>query len=102
MIRHVVAFTLSADDPSQRRQDATAMKQRLEALASVVPAVRSLEVGVDLGRVSGHWDVVLVSEHDSVAALGADQVHPEHVAAAEFVASVVRDKVCVDYEAGSR
>jgi hypothetical protein len=98
VIRHIVVFTLSADDPAQKREDARAMKQRLETLASVIPGVRRLEVGADLGLVPGHWDVVLVSEHDSNAALEAYQVHPEHVAAAEFVRSVVRDKACVDYE----
>jgi hypothetical protein len=100
VIRHVVVFALRADDQAQKRTDARAMKQRLEALSSVVPGVRSLQVGIDLGRVSGHWDVVLVSDHDSVAALEAYQVHPDHVAAAEFVSSVVADKACVDYDVG--
>lgn len=98
MIRHVVVFTLSAEDEAQKRKDAEAMKERLEGLVSVVPDVRSLDVGFDLGLVPGHWDVILVSEHDSNAALEAYQVHPEHVAAAEFVGTVVRDKACVDYE----
>lgn len=98
VIRHVVAFRLAAEDPAQKRRDARAMKARLEPLAAVIPGVHELQVGFDIGRVSGHWDVVLVSEHESNAALEAYQTHPKHLEAVEFVNSVVRERACVDYE----
>jgi hypothetical protein len=93
-----VAFELAAEDPYQKSRDAEAVKERLEALASVIPGVQRVDVDFDLGKVQGHWDVVLVSEHDSSEALEAYQVHPEHVEAARFVSSVVRQRACVDHE----
>jgi hypothetical protein len=98
MIRHIVAFRLASTDPTQRTLDARGIHNHLTALVGVVPTVRSIEVGQDLGFVHGHWDVVLVSVHDSNADLEAYQVHPEHVRAAAWVATVVNDRATVDYE----
>ncbi len=97
MIRHVVLFALAAEDPTQKQRIAQEMKERMEPLASAIPGVRRLEVGFDMGRVPGHWDVVLVSEHESDAALEAYQVHPRHLEVLDFVNSVVRQKACVDH-----
>jgi hypothetical protein len=98
VIRHVVAFLLAAEDAAQKRLDAQEMKARLEPLATVIPGVHRLDVGFDIGRVSGHWDVVLISEHESNAALEAYQTHAQHAEVVEFVNSVVRERACVDYE----
>ena len=98
MIRHIVAFRLTSTDPAQRTLDARGIHDDLTALVGVVPTVLSIEVGQDLGFVHDHWDVVLVSVHDSNADLEAYQVHPEHVKAAAWVATVVNDRATVDYE----
>ena len=98
MIRHIVEFKLSADDPDQRELDALGIQERLTALLGVVPSVRTIEVAPDLGVVGGHWDVVLVSEHDTLAHLEAYQAHPAHREAAAWVSTVVSDRATVDYE----
>ncbi len=98
MIRHIVAFRLTSTDPIQRTLDAHGIHDRLTALLGKVPTVRTIEVGQDLGLLSDHWDVALVSTHDSNADLEAYQVHPEHVEAAAWVATVVNDRATVDYE----
>lgn len=98
MIRHIVAFRLASADPTQRTLDARGIHDHLTALVEAVPTVNSIEVGRDLGFVHDHWDVVLVSVHDSNANLEAYQVHPEHLKAAAWVATVVNDRATVDYE----
>ena len=98
MIRHIVEFRLAADDPGQRVLDARGIHDHLTALEGVVPTVRSIAVAPDLGLVGGHWDVVLVSEHDSNVDLEAYQAHPAHQAAAAWVSTVVSDRATVDYE----
>ncbi|HEU0207226.1 MAG TPA: Dabb family protein [Pseudolysinimonas sp.] len=98
MIRHIVEFRLAADDPKQRTADARGIHDRLTALLGVVPTVRSITVAQDLGMVGGHWDVVLVSDHDSNADLEAYQVHPAHQEAATWISTVVSDRATVDYE----
>jgi hypothetical protein len=98
MIRHVVAFRLSAADPDQRKVDLAGMRDRLEPLAGTVPDVLSLRVFGDLGLVDSHWHAVLISDHSDNAALEAYQVHPEHVAAVKWVNTVVADRAVVDFE----
>lgn len=98
MIRHIVEFKLAGDNPEQRAVDARGMQSRLTALVGVVPTVVSLTVAPDLGLFGGHWDVVLVSEHESTADLEAYQSHPAHVEAANWVSSVISDRATVDYE----
>lgn len=98
MIRHIVEFKLSSDDPDQRVLDARGIQEHLTALLGVVPTVRTIEVAPDLGVVGGHWDVVLVSDHDTTADLEAYQAHPAHRDAAAWVSTVVSDRATVDYE----
>ncbi len=97
MIRHIVLFTLAADDETQRRDDAHGIAERLEALETQIPGIQSIRVDRDLGLVAGHWDVALVSEHDDNAALEAYQVHPAHKEAAAWIGTVVSDRAVVDY-----
>ena len=98
MIRHVVAFRLAATDPDRRKVDVAGMRDRLEPLARTVPDVLGLRVHADLGLVDSHWHAVLVSDHTDTAALAAYQVHPAHVAAVEWVNTVVADRAVVDFE----
>ena len=98
MIRHIVEFKLSATDPAQRAIDADGVRDHLTALLGVVPGLRSLTVLPDLGDVDTHWDLVLVSEHDSVDALNGYQAHPAHKEASAWVSTVVSERAIVDYE----
>ena len=98
MIRHIVAFRLGALDPRQREADVVGMRKRLEPLAGSVPGVLDLRVHNDLGLVDSHWHAVLVSDHPHNAALEAYQVHPEHLAAVEWVNTVVAYRAVVDFE----
>jgi Stress responsive A/B Barrel Domain len=98
MIRHIVAFRLSAPDLQQREVDLAGMRERLEPLAHSVPDVLDLRVHSDLGLVDSHWHAVLVSDHPDNAALEAYQGHTEHVAAVKWVNTVVADRAVVDFE----
>ncbi len=97
MIRHIVMFTLAATDRQQRQADVAQMQERLAALVGVVPGLHSISLQPDLGLIDGHWDVVLVSEHDDNAALEAYQAHPAHIEAGAFIRSVTGDRATVDY-----
>ncbi len=97
MIRHIVMFRLGATDELQRRDDAHGIAERLQALETQIPGIQSIRVDRDLGLVKGHWDVVLVSEHDDNAALEAYQVHPAHKEVAAWIGTVVSDRAVVDY-----
>lgn len=98
MIRHVVAFQLSAHNAPERSDAIAGIRSRLEPLVSVIPGVVSLELGEDVGKVASHWPLVLVSVHDDLAALEAYQAHPAHVSALEWINTVVSGRAVVDYE----
>lgn len=99
MIRHVVMFQLTAAADSERAADISQMQERLGSLVGVVPGLRSMSLKPDLGLVEGHWDVVLVSEHDDNEALEGYQAHPAHLEVSAFIKSVTSsDRVAVDYE----
>ena len=98
MIRHIVAFQLTAADPDVRKRHVTEMRGRLEALVDAVPGVVSIEVHEDLGTVASHWPVILVSDFETTEALEQYQVHPSHRAAVDWMNDgIVADRVVVDY-----
>jgi hypothetical protein len=99
MTRHLVMFTLKATDAAERERDSVDIRAQLVALVGVVPGLRSIVFERDLGLVDGHWDAVLISEHDDSDALAVYQSHPAHVAAAAFIGARVTDRAVVDYGA---
>ena len=100
-VRHVVMWKLREQaEGADRAANAVRVKAALEALRGRIPGLLRLEVGVDYNRSPAAWDVVLVSEHESRAALEAYQVHPEHVRVAELIGKVRADRAVVDYDVG--
>ncbi|NYF08967.1 hypothetical protein HDC94_000123 [Leifsonia sp. AK011] len=99
MIKHIVIWRLAAEDASARAASTTAIKEALEPLATVIPGIRSLTVHGNAAFPDANWDVVLLSEFDSVEALEGYQVHPEHVRAAAIVREHVTQRASVDVEA---
>ncbi|MGC4110435.1 MAG: Dabb family protein [Nocardioides sp.] len=95
MIRHVVVFRMAADNPEERSRDAAEVRHRLEALVGVVPGVRELVVRPDVG-VDGHWDLALVTSHDSREDLATYAADPRHREVIAFCDSVVAERAVVD------
>jgi hypothetical protein len=97
MIRHVVAFKLVSSGTPRGVDDAEEIRRQLLPLVDSVPHVDHLEVGSDLGSVTSHWDLVLVSEHSSEEELDRYQKHPEHLAAVSAIDSLIESRAVVDY-----
>ena len=98
MIVHNIAFRLAEQDPVLKLEQAAEFKRRIESLAGNIPTLNSMTVGLDDGRDPAHYDLVLVSTHDTVADLDAYQAHPLHVALIEYGKTIVSERACVDYE----
>ena len=97
-IRHVVTWKLAAEDPAERSAQATEVARRLNALDGVVPQVLSISAGANAAYPDANWDVTLVADFASLAALEEYQVHPAHEEAAGYIRSVVASRVAVDFE----
>ncbi|MGY6498907.1 MAG: Dabb family protein [Microcella sp.] len=97
MIRHVVFFRLASSE-AERAADIRRFAAPLEALVGVIPGLRSLTVGADIGLLEANWHAVLISEHDDREALAVYANHPAHIEAATIVRSLMIDRATVDYE----
>jgi hypothetical protein len=86
MIRHIVVWKLKAEDDAGKA-----------AAVNVIDGTRSLRVSANSAYFDANWDVVLEAEYDSLEALDAYQVHPEHQAAAAIVRSHVAQRASVDF-----
>jgi hypothetical protein len=98
VIRHVVAFRLKAADAAQRAADAQRIQDELQSLRGRIDEILDLHVGLDLGLVGGHWEVVLVSDFADNAALERYQAHPDHVRVAQGISGLMSDRAVVDYD----
>ena len=98
MIKHIVTWKLKAEDVSTKAASTTAIRDALEPLSGVIEGIRSLTIHANVAFPDTNWDVVLLSEFDSLEALEAYQTHPSHVAAAPVVAALVADRASVDIE----
>lgn len=97
MIRHIVIFKLKATDPDIRERDFQQIKVRLEALVKCDPGIARIDVYKGEGLVPWHWEVILVGDYETQAALDAYQVHPDHQAFVAWVADVMEDRVAIDF-----
>ena len=98
MIRHLVLFRLAEGSDSERAVQVAGMRERLEALPALLEGVLSLRVGPDVVGGRDHWDVALCADFTDRDALQRYQVHPEHRAAVEWMASFVVARSIVDFE----
>ncbi|KQR39272.1 Dabb family protein [Microbacterium sp. Leaf159] len=98
MIRHVVTWKLAAEDAGERAAQAAEVARRLNALDGVVPQLRSISAGANAAYPDTNWDVTLVADFDSIAALEEYQVHPAHEEVVAYVRSVVASRAAVDFE----
>ncbi|PRB13706.1 Dabb family protein [Microbacterium sp. MYb62] len=97
-IRHVVTWKLAAEDAEVRAAQAAEVARRLNALDGVVPQLLSISAGANVAYAATNWDVTLVADFDSVAAIDEYQVHPAHEEVAVYIRSVVASRVAVDFE----
>jgi hypothetical protein len=94
MVTHLVLFKLR--DPSPANLTATAAV--LEEMDGKVPALESMEVGVDVVRSERSYDLALVTRFQNWEGLEAYRVHPVHGKVLTHLQRVVVSSIVVDYE----
>lgn len=94
MLTHIVIWKYRSDIEHEIREQHVAM---LQNLASIIPDVRSLEVGFDTLALPRSYDTGLVATFDNRADLDAYTVHPEHVKVADFGRSISDHVASVDF-----
>ena len=97
MVRHIVFWNLKESaEGCTKEQNAQKIKEKLEALVSVVPGLLSAQVGRNYNPKG--YDLCLLAEFTDRQAQENYQVHPAHQAVREFVHKVITDRAVVDYD----
>lgn len=99
MVRHIVMFKLKEfATPAEKQAKLDEIKTKLEALINKIDVLRKIEVKFNCNPEES-WDLILITELDSLADVSTYANHPEHVAVAKGIIGPVKaDRACVDYE----
>ncbi len=99
MVRHIVMFKLKEFETLEaKRAKMVEIKDRLEALREKISVLRHIEVRFNVNP-DETWDIILLTELDTLADVSTYANHPEHVAVAKGIIGPVKaDRACVDYE----
>jgi hypothetical protein len=98
MLKHIVLFKLKPYAMgASKEENAKKIKHGLEALKSVIPQIRHIEVGINCILGDEAYDVAIYSEFANEGDLSIYAKHPEHVEIAGFVGKVRECRVVVDY-----
>ncbi|ACF13773.1 Stress responsive alpha-beta barrel domain protein [Chloroherpeton thalassium ATCC 35110] len=99
MVKHLVFWRLhETAEGKSKDENAQKIKVLIESLKSVIPEIRSVEVGLNFTESAAAFDVALYSEFETKDALNVYQQHPEHVKVAGFIKNVTIERCVVDYE----
>ncbi|WP_289054850.1 Dabb family protein [Carboxylicivirga marina] len=100
MYKHIVLWKLKAEaDGLNKDQLAIEVKQRLDALPSVISEIKEYEVAINIGSYgASFYDVILISIFENKDTFWAYTKYPEHDEVVDFIQSVQEDEQIVDYE----
>lgn len=98
MIKHIVMFQLKEfSTPEAKEAKLHEIKSGLEGLMGKVPTLLSMEVGINC-NAKEKYDITLVSEFETLEALEAYAIHPDHVAVGAIIRECMQARACVDYQ----
>jgi len=94
MIVHIVMLTFKEEN---KEANMIQIKQMLENLIGVVPSLKSMDVGMNIIEDNRAMDLSLIATFETMDALKAYAVHPEHQKVVAFIQTVVKEAKSVDY-----
>jgi hypothetical protein len=92
VIRHIVLMSFL--DPA----DAPEAQRRLVELTDRVPAIRSLQVGLDIAASPANSHLCLTTEHEDLQGLAAYQAHPDHEAVVAWLRPRLAGRAVCDHQ----
>lgn len=99
MIRHVVMWRFEENAEGKTRlQNMEYIRDRLMALLPIIPEIKRMEIGFDVLHSDMSYDMILLTEFDSLDDLNYYKNHPDHVAVSQYVAKVRTSRVVCDCE----
>lgn len=90
MLSHVVMFSF------RNENDIEESLVRLRSLTGRIPSLRSIRCGRNSRQTPHSYDIVLISEHDSLAGLASYLEHPLHLELLEWLQPRITARAVVD------
>lgn len=99
MLRHIVMFQFKEEaEGRSKKENVEITKSMLEALPSKISLIRSSAVYTNADDADeGNFDLVLVTDFDSMEDYRTYKVHPDHVAVGTFMKPVRITRSSVDF-----
>lgn len=99
MITHIVQWKVKDQaDGLNKSQILQKIRSDLEALPEKMDEIISLQVGLNQKPSDAASDLVLLSTFADWESLGRYQNHPDHLAVAAYLKTVVTERRVVDFE----
>jgi len=99
MIHHIIMFKLrELSSLSEKLEIVDSIKTALETLPSKIEQIKSFEIGKNMIESERAFDIVLVSEFESLDDLKIYVDHPEHQKVVTLIRKYSEKTVSVDYE----
>ncbi len=98
MVKHIILWTLKAENDAEKQRIKTHIKMALEGLSGKIPGLREIKVNIN-PLPSSNADLMLDSLFDSEEALKNYSTHHLHVAVADkYVRPYTANRNCIDYQ----
>ena len=99
MIRHIAMFKLTnVKDDMDRSLQIDKMKSTFSPLRNTINVVESYEIGVNVKRTAFSYDLIIISEFNTLEKLEIYLNHPEHQKAIQICQDIKKEKAVIDYE----
>ena len=95
MLRHIVLLTFKPEASLEQRK---AVRSAVEGFSKLIPEVRSLVCGENVGSGPNHHDFALVADFDDLAAFRRYIASPAHQAYVEGPAKAVAKLAAIQHE----
>lgn len=98
MIKHIVLWKfLDQAEGHTKEENMDIVRDKLTALLPIIPSIRSFEIGKDILHSEMSYDMALIMTFDSMEALEAYKIHPEHQKVSAYVKKVRSGRVSTDF-----
>jgi hypothetical protein len=98
MIQHVVLINFRHGIPAETRWECV---RRLREVATLVPGLTNLRVGLNVTTMERTWDMSVTAEFANLGDMTAYSAHPAHLDAQHFVDDYAADVIRIDFDPDS-
>ena len=98
MIKHIVMIRVKGKNLEEKRNHAEILRKAIDNLMGKIPELKSMETGLNVNEKPMAYDLVLTSVFESMEALDAYRIHPEHKKVLELLYELKDKTAVVDYE----